>query len=169
MKKTEKRRLNQLKPGCALSVSAPSWGWDLAEWFVRLTANAEVATVLGSNLKSWDTVKPEGRQMKQCWIKNYKTTPQKKSSVPPEIQTHVRSKALYTKKLSSRLFYSMTIERPGWWQDIDPAPCDIIPNLTMTFTGGIRLTTFLARCLTFSSLVRFPWPGQGNLLTKGYL
>ncbi len=42
--------------------------WDLAEWIERLTANAEVATVLGSILASSDTVESEGRQMKQCWL-----------------------------------------------------------------------------------------------------
>ncbi len=45
-------------------------GWDLTEWLERLTANAEVATVLGSISASSDTV--EGRQMKQCWIKQLK-------------------------------------------------------------------------------------------------
>jgi hypothetical protein len=39
---------------------------DLAEWLERLTANAEVVTVLGSIPASSDTVKSEGRQMKQC-------------------------------------------------------------------------------------------------------
>ncbi len=39
---------------------------DLAEWLERLTANAEVATVLGSIPASFDTVESEGRQMKQC-------------------------------------------------------------------------------------------------------
>jgi hypothetical protein len=34
----------------------------------RLTANAEVATALGSIPASTDTVESEGRQMKQCWI-----------------------------------------------------------------------------------------------------
>ncbi len=37
-----------------------------AEWLARLTANAVVATVLGSILASSDTVESEGRQMKQC-------------------------------------------------------------------------------------------------------
>jgi hypothetical protein len=32
----------------------------------RLTANAEVATVLGSIPPSPDALEPEGRQMKQC-------------------------------------------------------------------------------------------------------
>jgi hypothetical protein len=32
----------------------------------RLTANAEVATVLGSIPATFDTVESEGRQMKQC-------------------------------------------------------------------------------------------------------
>ncbi len=43
-------------------------GWDVAEWLERLSANAEVATVLGSIPASSDTVESEGRQMKQCWI-----------------------------------------------------------------------------------------------------
>jgi hypothetical protein len=41
-------------------------GWDLAEWLERLTANAEVATVLGSIPASYDTEGSEGRQIKQC-------------------------------------------------------------------------------------------------------
>ncbi len=42
-------------------------GSDLALWLERLTANAEVATVLGSiPASSSDTVESEGRQMKQC-------------------------------------------------------------------------------------------------------
>ncbi len=44
------------------------YGWDLAEWLERLTANAEVAAVLASIPASSDTVESEGRQMKQCWI-----------------------------------------------------------------------------------------------------
>jgi hypothetical protein len=36
---------------------------------VRLTANAKVATVLGSIPESSDTVESEGRQIKQCWNK----------------------------------------------------------------------------------------------------
>ena len=53
--------------------------WDLAEWLdlERLTANAKVATVLGPILASSDTVESEGRQMKQCWIKCGKKSPQK--------------------------------------------------------------------------------------------
>jgi hypothetical protein len=43
-------------------------GWYLAEWLERLTANALVATVLGSIPASSDTVESEGRQMKQWWI-----------------------------------------------------------------------------------------------------
>jgi hypothetical protein len=38
----------------------------------RLTAHAEVATVLSSISASSDTVKSEGRQMKQCCVKNRK-------------------------------------------------------------------------------------------------
>ena len=41
-------------------------------WLERLTASAEVATVLGSILASSDTVEPEGRQIKQCWIQYIK-------------------------------------------------------------------------------------------------
>ncbi len=54
-------------------------GWDLAEKLERLTANAKVATVLGSIAASSDTVESEGRQMKQCWIK-YITNESKKST-----------------------------------------------------------------------------------------
>ncbi len=43
--------------------------WDLVEWLERLTANAQVATVLGSIPASSDTLESKGRQMKQCWIK----------------------------------------------------------------------------------------------------
>ncbi len=52
-------------------------GWDLAEWLERLTANAVVATVLGSIPASSDTVESEGRQMKQCWISYIKRKIQK--------------------------------------------------------------------------------------------
>jgi hypothetical protein len=45
-------------------------GLFLAEWLERLTVNAKVATVLGPISASSDTVESEGRQMKQCWIKN---------------------------------------------------------------------------------------------------
>ncbi len=44
--------------------------WDLAFWLDRLTAPAEVATVVSSIPASSDTVESEGRQMKQCWIQN---------------------------------------------------------------------------------------------------
>jgi hypothetical protein len=44
----------------------------IAEWLERLTANTEVATVLGSIPASSDTKESEGRQMKQCLIK-YRT------------------------------------------------------------------------------------------------
>jgi hypothetical protein len=44
-------------------------GGDLAEWLERLTANAEVAIVLGFIPASSLTVKSEGQQMKQCLIK----------------------------------------------------------------------------------------------------
>ncbi len=40
-----------------------SFGWDLAEWLERLTANAVVATILGSIPASSDTVESEWRQM----------------------------------------------------------------------------------------------------------
>jgi hypothetical protein len=38
----------------------------VAEWLERLTANATVATVLGSILASADTMESEGWLMKQC-------------------------------------------------------------------------------------------------------
>ncbi len=45
------------------------WGWDLA--YIVVTASdcqcQGLATVLGSIPASSDTVKSEGRQMKQCW------------------------------------------------------------------------------------------------------
>jgi hypothetical protein len=49
--------------------------WDLAEWLERLTNNVEVCNSagLGSIPAFSGTVEFEGRQMKQCWIKNYKT------------------------------------------------------------------------------------------------
>jgi hypothetical protein len=39
---------------------------ELTEWLERLTANAKVATDLGSIPASSDTVESEGWQMKQC-------------------------------------------------------------------------------------------------------
>jgi hypothetical protein len=46
-----------------------SSGCDPSEWLERLTANSEVATVLGSIHASSDTVECEVRQMNHCWIK----------------------------------------------------------------------------------------------------
>ncbi len=48
--------------------SVHGWDLDLAELLERLAVNAKVATVLGSISASSDTVKSEGRYMKQCWI-----------------------------------------------------------------------------------------------------
>ncbi len=49
-------------------VMSPKDGFPhVDEWLERLTANAEVATVLGSIPASSDTVESEERQMKQCW------------------------------------------------------------------------------------------------------
>ncbi len=45
-------------------------GWDLSERLKRLTANAKVATVLGSIPASAASVESKGRQIKQCWSKN---------------------------------------------------------------------------------------------------
>ncbi len=57
---------------CRWTLKSCGWdlacGWDLSYWLEWLTANAEVATVLGSILASSDTAESEGRQMKQCWI-----------------------------------------------------------------------------------------------------
>ncbi len=41
-----------------------SSGWDLAQWLKSLTANAEIAIILGSIPESSDTVKFEWLQMK---------------------------------------------------------------------------------------------------------
>ncbi len=67
--------------------SSRVWMWySRAEWLERLTANAVVATVLGSIPASSDTVGSEGRQMKQWWIlymkkkKNPEKIPLKKKS-----------------------------------------------------------------------------------------
>jgi hypothetical protein len=54
-----------------------------------LTANAEVATVLGSISASSDTVESEGRRMKQCWIQYIEKNP---NNPPVEIlQSALRS------------------------------------------------------------------------------
>jgi hypothetical protein len=42
------------------------WMRSSLQWLERLTANAEVASVLGSIPASSDAVETEGRQMKQC-------------------------------------------------------------------------------------------------------
>ncbi len=48
----------------------PRWmGFNRRVKLERLTANAEVATVLGSISASSDTLESEWRQIKQCWIK----------------------------------------------------------------------------------------------------
>jgi hypothetical protein len=46
-----------------VSMPMPSCGYSV--WLECLTANAKVATVLGSIAASSDTVKTAGRQMKQ--------------------------------------------------------------------------------------------------------
>ncbi len=51
----------------------PATFLDLAEWLKHLTANAKVATVLGSIPASSDTVESERQKMKQCWIQHIKT------------------------------------------------------------------------------------------------
>ncbi len=43
-------------------------GRDLPKWLERLTADADVATVLGWIPASSDAVESKGRQMKQCWM-----------------------------------------------------------------------------------------------------
>ncbi len=75
-------------------------GWDLAEWLERLTANAPVATVLGSIPASVGTVESEGRQMKQCWI----LYEQKDKKSPPKkiLKKNSKNKIL----LQSRAYYS---------------------------------------------------------------
>ncbi len=60
-------------------------GWDLSKRLKRLTANAKVATVLGSIPASADTLESKGRQIKQSWSKN-------KTKIP-----------LITKKFQARL------------------------------------------------------------------
>ncbi len=47
-------------------------GWDLAEFLERLTVNGKFAKFLGSIPESSNTGESEGRQIKQCWIKNIK-------------------------------------------------------------------------------------------------
>ncbi len=54
------------------------FGWNLAEWLERQTANAKVATVLGLILASIDTVESEGWQMKKVLSTNQKKSPWKK-------------------------------------------------------------------------------------------
>jgi hypothetical protein len=48
---------------------------SIAEWLELLTANAEVATALGSIPVSSDTVESEGRQMKQWRIQYIEKNP----------------------------------------------------------------------------------------------
>ncbi len=68
----------------------PLWGWDLAEWLNRLTANAVVATVLCSIPASSDTVESEGRQMKQCWISYTIKRKNPKNPPPPPLSAQLR-------------------------------------------------------------------------------
>jgi hypothetical protein len=53
--------------------------WDVAEWLERLTANAEVTTVLGSNKASSDTVESEEAAdeavLNNAHLKNPKKSP----------------------------------------------------------------------------------------------
>ncbi len=66
--------------------------WDLAYWLERLTANAPVATVLGSIPASVGTVESKGRQMKQCWIRYEQ---KKKEKNPPK---NIKNIIAYTGK-----------------------------------------------------------------------
>ncbi len=59
---------------------------------MRLTANAVVATVLGSVQASSDTVESEGRQMKQCWISYIK---RKRKKSPFKNNYQLGKKILY--------------------------------------------------------------------------
>ncbi len=68
----------------------------------RLAAIVEVATVLGSNQASSDTVEPEGRQMKQCWIKYKKV---KKSPLKLCIYTNQRYSIFNLQTASSALLH----------------------------------------------------------------
>jgi len=52
-----------------------------AEYLERLTASAEVETVLGSVPASSDTVESEGRQMEQCLL-HYIEKKKKKHKIP---------------------------------------------------------------------------------------
>ncbi len=74
-------------------------GWDLAEWLERLTANAVVATVLGSIPASSDTVESEGRQMKQCWISYIK---KKKNPKNPRFKRLCQYRQCYCNSFSAR-------------------------------------------------------------------
>ncbi len=71
------RVVDEIKPRHGWDLA--KYGWDLNEWLERLTANAEVETVLGWIPASSDTVEYEGRQMKQCWMQYI----QKKSNKSP--------------------------------------------------------------------------------------
>ncbi len=68
---------------------------DLAEWLERLTASAEVASVLGSFPASSDTYESERRQMKQCWIQYI--TVQKNIPVKMQIMLKCHISVLYFK------------------------------------------------------------------------
>ena len=73
------------------------YGWDLAQWLERLTANAEVATVLGLIQAASDTAESKGRQTKQSWIQYI----EKKSKKIPL----VKNKAKEPRTLSLRLLW----------------------------------------------------------------
>jgi hypothetical protein len=60
------KKQNKKNRKIARSYNTIKWIGSIAEWLERLTANSEVATVLGSIPASSDTVESEGRQMKQC-------------------------------------------------------------------------------------------------------
>ncbi len=66
-------------------------GWDLTECLERLTANAEVAKVLGSIPASSDTVESCGRHVKQCWTHKYQKIRKKTLQINPQIRLCNRS------------------------------------------------------------------------------
>jgi hypothetical protein len=84
-------------------------GWDVAEWLERLSANAEVATVLASIPASSDTMESEGWKMKHCWVSTYI----KKSKKSPCLFNYQHNDKLIEPKRSAAIWLTLVSNRKG--------------------------------------------------------
>jgi predicted site-specific integrase-resolvase len=78
-------------------VSSTSSEWDLAEWLERLTANAEVATVLGSIQASTDWGAADEAMLKKVLLKKSPKIPKN-----PPVRYSMTTLNTFGQKLTNR-------------------------------------------------------------------